>query len=145
MVGWPASTPVVSEMIEGDVVYGDTFTVRHLWGMKRRFPRYPLVVPVRVAYGEGLDVTVVTALTRDVALGGLGFMPPQPLGLPERDVLMLKFDAHGLPEPLVMSGIIAYENRRDGVGVTFPDLAGRSRTRLKQLLTSMAAWGKPSQ
>lgn len=132
-------------MAEEDVVYGESFAVSHLWGMKRCFPRYPLVVPVRVAYGEGLDVTVVVALTRDIALGGMGFLPPQPLGLPARDVLMLKFEAYGLPEPLVVSGIVAYENTRDGVGVMFPDLAGRSRTRLKQLLTSMATWDRPGR
>lgn len=132
-------------MKEEDVVYGETFAVSHLWGMKRRFTRYPLVVPVRVAYGEGLAATIVTGLTRDVALGGMGFLPPEPLGVPELDVLMLKFDAYGLPEPLVVSGIVAYENARDGVGVLFPDLAGRTRARLKQLLVSMAAWDRPGR
>jgi len=132
-------------MKEEDVVYGDTFAVWHLWGMQRRFTRYPLVVPVRVAYGHALEAVVVTGLTRDVALGGMGFITPGPLNLPERDVLMLKFEAHGLPEPLVVSGIVAYENPRDGVGVVFPDLTGRTRTRLKQLLTSMAAWDRPGR
>jgi hypothetical protein len=135
----------VSQLAEEDVVYGDTFAVKHLWGMKRRFLRYGLTVPVRVAYGRGLGATIVTGLTRDIALGGMGFITPEPLGVPERDVVMLKFGAHGLPEPLVISGIVAYENPRDGVGVRFPELAGRTRTRLKQLLTSMAAWDKPSR
>jgi hypothetical protein len=130
-------------MTEQDVVYGDTFAVRHLWGMKRRFPRYGLVVPVRVAYGEGVETRIVTGLMRDIALGGMGFITPEPLGLPARDVLMLKFGAFGLPGPLVVSGIITYENPRDGVGVMFPELAGRTRTRLKQLLTSMAVWDRP--
>ena len=132
-------------MKEDDVVYGDTFAVKHLWGMKRRFPRYDLIVPVRVAYGEGLAVSIVTALTRDISLGGMGFLPPAPLGVPENDVLSMKFEAHGLPEPLVISGIVAYENPRDGIGVSFPDLTGRTRTRLKQLLTSMSSWDKPWQ
>lgn len=127
---------------EEDVVYGDTFAVRHLWGMKRRFPRYGLTVPVRVAYGGALEATVVTGLTRNIGLGGMGFITPEPLGLDGGEVLMLKFGAHGLPEPLIMSGIVTYENPRDGVGVMFPDLAGRSRTRLKQLLTLMAVGDK---
>jgi hypothetical protein len=132
-------------MNEEDVVYGDTFAVKHLWGMKRRFPRYYLVVPVRVAYGEGLAVSIVTALTRDISLGGMGFLPPEPMGVPENDVLSMKFEAHGMPEPLVISGIVAYVNPRDGVGVSFPDLTGRTRTRLKQLLTSMSPWDKSWQ
>ena len=130
-------------MTEEDVVYGDTFAVKYLWGMKRRHPRYDLVVPVRVAFGSGTDVWVVTGLTRDVALGGMGFVPPEPLGVPERDVVSVKFRAHGLPEPLVLPGIITYESVRRGVGVMFPELTGRSRTRLKQLLTFMATWNKP--
>ena len=130
-------------MDEEDVVYGDTFAVRHLWGMKRCHPRYDLVVPVRVAFGSGAQVWVVTGLTRDVALGGMGFLAPEPLGVPKNDVVSLKFRAHGLPEPLVLPGIIAYESMLHGVGVRFPDLTGRSRTRLKQLLTLMATWNKP--
>jgi hypothetical protein len=130
-------------MTEEDIIYGETFAVRHLWGMKRRYPRYELVVPVRVAYGSGTDVWVVTGLTRDVALGGMGFLAPEPLGLPERDVLSLKFQAHGIPEPLVLPGIVAYESALHGVGVTFPDLTGRTRTRLKQLLTFIASWDRP--
>lgn len=129
----------------GDVVYGETFAVRYLWGMKRRFPRYNLVVPVRVVYGEGLKPSVVVGLTRDIALGGMGFLPPEPLRIRERDVLMLKFWAHGLSEPLVTSGVVSYENPRDGVGIRFPDLTGRTRAKLKQLLTSMAAWDKPGR
>ena len=123
-----------------DIVYGETFAVSHLWGMKRRHPRYDLAVPVRVAYGDGTDVWVVTGLTRDVALGGMGFVAPRPLGLPERDVISLKFSAHGTPEPLVLSGLVAYESPLYGVGVMFPELTGRTRTRLKQLLTYMACW-----
>src|SRR5215204_7694848 len=76
-------------MQEEDVIYGDTFAVRHLWGMKRRHPRYDLIVPVRVAFGSGSDVWIVTGLTRDVALGGMGFLSAAPLGLPERDVVTL--------------------------------------------------------
>lgn len=132
-------------LAEENVVYGDTFAVRHLWGMKRRFPRYGLTVPVRVAYGGGLEASIVTGLTRDIALGGMGLITPEALGVPKRDVVMLKFGAHGLPEPLIISGIVVYENPRDGVGVMFPDLTGRTRTRLKQLLTSIAAWDKPGR
>jgi len=130
-------------MQEEDVIYGDTFAVRHLWGMKRRHPRYDLIVPVRVAFGSGSDVWIVTGLTRDVALGGMGFLAAEPLGLPERDVVTLKFRAYGLPEPLVVPGIVAYESALHGVGVMFPDLTGRTRTRLKQLLTFMASWERP--
>ena len=126
-----------------EVVYGETFEVKHLWGMKRRFPRYDLMVPVRVAYGTGADVWVVTGLTRDVALGGMGFLAPTPLGLPYNDVLSLKFAAHGLPEPLVLSGLVAYESPLHGVGVRFPEFTGRTRTRLKQLLTFLASWDTP--
>ncbi len=123
-----------------DVVYGETFEVRFLWGRKRHYPRYPLKAPVRfmVVMGEAPQSTQASGEGSDISLGGIGVRLLQankavpPIGARVR----LQLDVEGISEPLTIEGIVAHADAQHGFGISFQGLSSELRKRLKVLLTS---------
>lgn len=125
-----------------DIVYGETFEVRFLWGRRRHYPRYPLKAPIEfsVVMGEAPLVEQTHGEGSDISLGGVGVRVPQtdeglpPIGTRVRLQLMIE----GMDEPLTVDGIVAHADAQHGFGISFQGLDSGLRKRLKMLLTSKA-------
>jgi len=126
-----------------DIVYGETFEVRFLWGRRRHYPRYPLKAPVEftIVMGEAPDSTQARGEGTDISLGGVGVRLPQT----NKDVphvgarVRLHLDVEGISEPLTIEGVVAHADAQHGFGISFQGLTSELRKRLKMLLTSHIA------
>lgn len=121
-----------------DAIYGETFEVTYLWGKRRRFPRYDLVVPVGFVYGESLTPHVERGLSRDIGMGGIGVLARTAASVREHDVVSVQLSPHGIEETLRLFGVVVYAEAGIGFGLQFSDFTPRTRVRLKQLLTLLA-------
>ncbi len=122
-----------------DTIYGETFEVSYLWGKRRRFPRYDLIVPVGFVYGESLTPQVERGLCRDIGMGGIGVLSRMAAGVREHDVVSVQLSAHGIEETLRLYGVVVYADPEQGFGLQFAEFTPRTRVRLKRLLTHLAA------
>lgn len=122
-----------------DVIYGETFEVSYLWGRRRRFPRYDLIVPVGFVFGESLTPHVERGLCRDIGMGGIGVLTRVAPAVREHDVVSVQLSPHGIEETLRLFGVVVYADPVQGFGLQFSDFTPRTRARLKQLLTLLAA------
>lgn len=122
-----------------EVIYGETFEVSYLWGKRRRFPRYDLIVPVGFFCGESLAPQLERGLCRDIGMGGISVLSPVAAEVRHNDVVSVQLSAHGLDETLRLFGIVVYADPEQGFGLRFADFTPRTRVRLKQLLTFLAA------
>ncbi len=121
-----------------DAIYGETFEVSYLWGRRRRFPRYDLIVPVGFVYGESLTPHVERGLSRDIGMGGIGVLSRMTADVREHDVVSVQLSPHGIEETLRLFGVVVYADPGFGFGLQFADFTPRTRVRLKQLLTLLA-------
>lgn len=133
-------------MPEADnIIYGETFEVRFLWGRRRLYPRYPLKAPVEftVVLDEAAQLPQ-TAQARgegnDISLGGVGVSLPQT----ETDVppvgarIRLQLEVEGMSEPLVIEGVVVHSDAQRSFGISFQGLTSTLRKRLKILLARKA-------
>ena len=121
-----------------DAIYGETFEVSYLWGRRRRFPRYDLIVPVGFVYGESLTPRVERGLCRDIGMGGIGVLARTAAPVREHDVVSVQLSPHGIGETLRLFGVVVYADPAQGFGLQFSEFTPRTRVRLKQLLTLLA-------
>ena len=120
------------------VIYGETFEVTYLWGKRRRFPRYDLVVPVGFVFGESLTPHVGRGLCRDIGMGGIGVLTRLADSVREHDVVSVQLSPYGIEETLRLFGVVVYADPAQGFGLQFSDFTPRTRVRLKKLLTLLA-------
>ncbi len=130
-------------MPEADnVIYGETFEVRFLWGRRRLYPRYPLKAPVE--FTVVLDEATQTAQARgegnDISLGGVGVHLPQTgTGVPPVGArVRLQLEVEGTNEPLVIEGVVVHSDAQHDFGISFQVLTSTLRKRLKVLLMRKA-------
>lgn len=121
-----------------DNVVGETFEVRYIWGKRRRYPRYPLIVPVRIAFGDLLHARTELGISRDIGLGGMGVVCPASAEMREHELVSVQLAAHQIDERLIITGVVVYSDGESGFGLQFPEFTSRTRIRLKQLLTRLA-------
>lgn len=125
-----------------DVVYGETFEVRFLWGRRRLYPRYPLKAPVgfTVVLGDMAQTAQARGEGNDISLGGVGVSLPQT----ETDVppvgarIRLQLEVEGTSEPLVIEGVVVHSDAQRSFGISFQGLTSTLRKRLKILLARKA-------
>lgn len=122
-----------------DAIYGETFEVTYLWGKRRRYPRYDLIVPVGFFCGESLAPRMERGLCRDIGMGGIGVLSPVAAEVRTHDVVSVQLSAYGLEDTLRLFGVVVYADAEQGFGLQFADFTPRTRVRLKQLLTLLAA------
>ena len=121
-----------------DAIYGETFEVTYLWGKRRRYPRYDLIVPVGLVYGESLTPHVERGLSRDIGMGGIGVLSRTAAAVREHDVVSVQLSPFGIEETLRLYGVVVYADPAQGFGLQFAEFTPRTRVRLKQLLTLLA-------
>lgn len=121
-----------------EAIYGETFEVSYLWGKRRRFPRYDLIVPVGFVYGESLTPHVGRGLCRDIGMGGIGVIPGMAAAVREHDVVSVQLSPYGIEDTLRLFGVVVYADPAQGFGLQFAEFTPRTRARLKQLLTLLA-------
>ncbi|MFN2454412.1 MAG: PilZ domain-containing protein [Pyrinomonadaceae bacterium] len=126
-----------------EVVLGETFEVRFLWGRRRHYPRYPLQTPVEfsVVIGEApAPLEQAHGEGSDISLGGLGVRLPHSEGMvpPVGAHVRLQLTIEGMDEPLTVSGVVAHADAQHGFGISFQGLSADIRKRVKMLLTSKA-------
>lgn len=133
-------------MPEADnIIYGETFEVRFLWGRRRLYPRYPLKAPVGfTVVMDDAPQTTQTTLTaqahgegNDISLGGVGVsLPPTGTDVPPVGArIRLQLEVEGTNAPLVIEGVVVHSDaQQHGFGISFQGLTSTLRKRLKILL-----------
>ena len=131
-------------MEQNNVVYGETFQVRFLWGRQRHYPRYPLKAPVEFVVKGEMSPSAKPHLERakgkDISLGGVGVSVPElesnipPVGA--RVHLLIKIE--GTKAPIVLEGLVAHADPQQGFGIRFMTLTSDLRKKIKRLLTASA-------
>lgn len=95
---------------------------------KRVMPRFPTSSGVYVVYLEG------SGAVRDLSLGGVFVVDPEPLAVGDHIQLELRFAGTGVP----VRGIVRRSVPGQGMGIEFVNLKPDGQLRLKRYLANLA-------